>query len=274
MTYKDTALGCPRVELAKVLTISQERDEWRSQIMFNSQESRFLVRSTIRRNHEAVVKNQVWDLKTGALVCETSHTKSEQTGAIMREGTTINHPTDDALLLLLDRYEIRAFEWKSLQEVSLTIPSGLGAAALGQPWMGGGPRYHYRRPHILDDRYVVLGATWEGRPVDGVILVIDFQEPTRPAVTTVENVLEHAGQLIGCCKGHLIFRDDDDCFSSVNPEAGLPSLKRHFQLPKGWLEPAWRNRLYLISQQGAVYSLRNGECCVIRNGIELKELDT
>jgi hypothetical protein len=254
-------------------------------ILFDSSESRFFVAAAERAfpvarmdgTSTVEARSRVWDVKTGSLLCFAEYT-------INFGGHWLNHPADDALLLYVDGYGIRVFEWDSLKEVGLenrtrSITENAEPAGFEPPAgldIEGSGGLRVSRACTVYDRYVVLEVSGHqytvGARRSSSLLLIDIEELTGPdgpaKPRLVDGLSERASRLIGCLKDHVVFLDHDYCICTWDLAVGLASLKRHFHLPKDWLEPGFLD-MCEVNQQGTVVCPRKGEVGVIRGGIKL-----
>ncbi|KAK3306356.1 uncharacterized protein B0T15DRAFT_573368 [Chaetomium strumarium] len=78
---------------------------------------------------------------------------------------------------------------------------------------------------------------------------VDFGDPTKVTQPRfVEGASDLVNYLIGSCQDHVVFLDYDYCVCTWDLRVGPASLKRHFYLPKDWLDRDTLDKLGKESQ--------------------------
>ncbi|KAL2171802.1 hypothetical protein VTG60DRAFT_1499 [Thermothelomyces hinnuleus] len=256
----------PKLRITLECSIDLEKMEPLQLLFHPSDELIFIsyVTGDVWVRNSSAATGGVWSSKTGSKVCTSR--------PVCCRGQWVQHPTDSAILLFVDRSDcaIRAYRWDSLVEVDLSTGDAIE-----------GPEHTYtsefcvgriNRAVTVGDRHVVFEGTWVvDTPVNFVVwrktMVVDLEHPTE-RTQPVKDMAQLASRFIGCYKGKVVFLDHDYCLCTWHLQDGASSLKRHFYLPKDWLD-LYMLDLCCVNEQGTVLCPRNGEVGVIQNGFKL-----
>lgn len=262
-------------------------DESVQQFVFDSSEQLLLISTSS--------KDLVWDLKAKKELCR-------ETWAFRQTRRWIEHPLDSKLLLWIDPDTVRTFEWTTLQHSNETDRRKKRSV---KPCPPGTPKTHTTptRPITAscrsgprasndntktivqwldithDKRYLIYETLPDmghisSRSSTGLHLEIlstsDLHtECLHPHSFISECVADLEGQvkrLVGTYKDRIVFLDQDYWISTWRIEAGLEDVRRHFFLPKDWLNSGTL-QLAMVNSQGTFLCPKHGDVGVVRGGM-------
>ncbi|KAL2022191.1 hypothetical protein VTK56DRAFT_6020 [Thermocarpiscus australiensis] len=223
-------------------------------------------------------RDQIWDLGTKSMVSEKS-TQEERTGQ------WVNHPFDEARLLLVEQDRIYIHQWRDLNDEVLhniitTTPAD--DIETPRPTSATSPDKVQTLAETNDRRYLVCQTSPESRKSRSrnnreknslsLLLATDLRGP---ASTPQEQVRRRPlfelsvrmQSFLGCHRDKVVFIDHSNwlCTSDVSWEGKTPpNIRRHFFLPRDWLGTESAMQLIRFTSQGVLLVPRNGEVAIVR----------
>ena len=233
-------------------------DEPVQQLVFNKSEKLLLISTGST--------DTLWNLRLKKQLCCQRWT----TGYGRR---WIQHPIDQELLVWIDPFMIHTYSWEALSHADLikTPPADVDSSHPSRP--------HGKVVHWValteNQQYVVYlsgaGHT-ESRLSSGLHLELlstadlHVQHPHLLTSNCMADLAGRIRRLIGTYQDRIVFLDHDYwlCTWRINP--GLYDVKRHFFLPKDWLN---HNTLHMASlnPHGTFFCPKYGDVAIVRHGM-------
>ena len=259
-------------------------DESVRQFMFDSSEQLLLISTS--------TKDLVWGLKAKKELCR-------ETWGVRQNRRWIEHPRDPKLILWIDPDTVRTFEWTTLRNSNDTerrknksVKSGppstpktptspiTASCRTGPPAPNDGSKRIIQWLDITPDRRYLIFETLpdtghiSSRSTTGLHLEILstselHTERLHPHNFISECVADLEGQvkrLVGTYKDRIMFLDQDYWICTWRIEAGLEDVRRHFFLPKDWLNPSTL-QIAIVNNQGTFLCPKHGDVGVVRGGM-------
>ncbi|KAL8715496.1 MAG: hypothetical protein Q9220_000831 [cf. Caloplaca sp. 1 TL-2023] len=229
--------------------IDKRINEAVEQLLFHTQDGLLLIAGRTTA--------YVMNLKSKAEVCRACHPDQ-------REGLWLNHPTSSSLLLKVDAVQARQYPWKTLLPKDDSLSSSLHAVQLS-----GSLDTTVQRAIRVRDRWLVLEtlsvdpnyASSQNRHTG--LLDLHRLEDARK---NIDGLAKHVRRLVGSFQEQVVFIDHQFWLCTWAMEPVYTKHKRHFFLPKDWLDPT-ALRLITLNAQGTLMCPRNGEVAVVRSGL-------
>ncbi|KAK3347044.1 hypothetical protein B0T25DRAFT_553490 [Lasiosphaeria hispida] len=246
-----------------------------TQLLFSHDETHLLIGTAS--------SDQIWNLTTKALV----YKGGRETGPV---GRWINHPFQATQLVWVDGESLRTFEWAGFKnEATRTISiQGSSIASNGR--------------NDSKSSLIEVSLTSEDKPTRRTTLqALSLSTNSRFLVYQTSSVSSHTfnktnanaefwlletrniqsqtaerinrkrlselsfmvQRFLGCHRDRIVFIDYQGwiCTSEVGGDAG--KLRRHFFLPKDWLN-TWAAQPLVFTKQGALLVPRNGDVAILR----------
>ena len=92
-----------------------------------------------------------------------------------------------------------------------------------------------------------------------------------PQPTATEGMADVEGQikrLIGTYNDAMIFLDHNHWLCSWRIESSVAEVRRHFFLPKDWLNPSML-QMATMNEQGTFFCPKHGDVAIVKNGIRI-----
>ena len=243
------------------------------QFLFNPHENLLLIsaRSTDR----------VWDLQTKREVC------AQQWGQ-RQSRRWVQHPSNTELLVWIDPAQFRTHNWVNLEQtefdrtshtetiITTKSPSQTEPTVLTET--------HGRVVHWIaltgDERYIIFETgpdssysgrdSFEGLQLD-LILTSDLQARwhlASPRSHCMSDLAGHVKRLIGTYQDRIVFLHRDHWLCTWKINTGISDVKRHFFLPRDWLNSE-ALQLADLNSEGTFFCPRYGNVAIVRHGIRL-----
>lgn len=253
------------------------------QLLFDTTECYVLV--------SCPTSESVWDLTTKKEICRRRHeTKSGR--------KWINHPLKPSLLVWIDPIKIHLYEWKTLEDC--TVKDGLPLSHLDQDLL---PQDDLNAFSASLGR-ISLGPMSPSEPLEVVnwvtstkkgqfivfetmlntghisaraarrrLHLISTSELTESRKhvrlrQSINGLALHVERLVGSFQDQIVFLDHNYWLCTWEIDSPVDSYKKHFFLPKDWLNVDTLN-LSALNPHGTLLCPRNGEVAIVRYGIRL-----
>jgi len=202
----------------------------------------------------------------------------------------IEHPSIADSLIWIDVQAVHVYRWTTLQHEACTDPSGEDKKEPGTP-LDASCRAQFSVPWksnkrlvqwialTQDRRYLVyetLPDTGHASSRSSKGLHLEFLSTAslsvqHPHTLSSDCMADLAGQikrLIGTYRDAVIFLDHDYWLCSWKVDSSIDEVKRHFFLPKDWLNP---NMLQMatLNEQGTFFCPKHGDVAIVRNGMKV-----
>lgn len=243
------------------------------QILFNHDENMVLI-STFSTD-------LVWGLKEKRELCRRQW--------VSHQGRRwVEHPLNAELLIWIDAAGgVHTYKWTTLKYSDTTMPSPV-ASVKPTPVLCGMQASTRAGTHerlvqwislTRDKRYLVYETLpntthTSTRSSDGLHLeflsIMDLVV-YHPHALESECMADLAGQvqrLIGTFEDTVVFLDQDYWLSSWKINTGVNEVKRHFFLPKDWLNASTLH-MAALNSQGTFFCPKHGDVAIVRNGMTL-----
>ena len=248
------------------------------QFLFSNDEKLLLI-STSSMDH-------IYDLKAK----KQSH---RQSWGFRKTRRWVEHPTNPESLVWIDIDEVHIYRWASLQHETCGDLSKSSKKARGEPGTPLSPPCRSQFPTVAepnkrlvqwialteDKRYLVYETLPDtghasSRSTSGLhleFLSTESLSSQHPHTLESDCIVDLAGQikrLIGTYRDTMVFLDHDNWLCTWKIDSGMDDVKRHFFLPKDWLNP---NMLQMatLNEQGTFFCPRYGDVAIVRHGIKL-----
>ena len=214
----------------------------------------------------ALSTDRIWDLKTKREVC----CRKWESNSGRR---WIQHPFDRKLLIWIDPFSVHTYSWKALahtdpEDSSATQPSPIRTTT------SHGKTVHWialtnNKQYII---YLSGSGHTEARLSSGLHLEflstsdLQNQNPHSLASDCMADLATQIKRLIGTYRDRVVFLDHDYWLCTWSIEADLDDVKRHFFLPKDWLN---HNSLSMatLNAEGTFFCPKHGDVAIVRHGM-------
>lgn len=228
------------------------------QLLFSPKEEYLLMGS--------ISTTSLISLKTKKMTCKIKRTSQE--GEIW-----FPHPKDPTLLLSVSSAGEQAHEWSSLSPVELSVQSSMSRFSFGNPSI------EIPRSIQLRNRWIVLESLMNPehehhRVTKRHFDVIDLSHVGSSMANsasprqTILGLEHHIECLIGSFRDQVVFLDRQFWLCTWELERTHTKHKRHFFLPKDWINPLALG-IIALNEHGTLLCPKNGEVAVIRGGLKL-----
>ncbi|OBT77285.1 hypothetical protein VF21_03407 [Pseudogymnoascus sp. 05NY08] len=228
-----------------------------SQFVFSNDEKLLLISTSM----EAVV----WDLKRKIEICSKHHDLEQiSTSLLMSQhnwkspGAWIAHPTNAELILFVSDGIACSYKWTTLEQSDFSClpqivdPLNTSKVAVSKLAL------------TKDGMNMVYEATPSQRS-DGLLIPT---LATLPIDHWKRELPYELKKLIGTFQDRIVFLDRDYWLCTWKVDADFIPLKRHFFLPKHWLNTS-SLEMATLNEHGTFFCPRFGKVIIIRNGMLL-----
>ena len=228
------------------------------QFLLNESEKLLLV--------SASSADRVWDIKAKKESC-CRYWGSKQ------GRRWIQHPFKRELLIWIDPFGVHTYNWKALAHTDPEQPLS------AQPSSIRTTTSHGKVVHWValtnNKRYIIYlsgsGHT-EARLSSGLHLEflstsdLQVQHPHLLASDCMADLAAQIKRLIGTYHDRIVFLDHDSWLCTWSIDTGLDDVKRHFFLPKDWLNHN-SLRMATLNAEGTFFCPKHGDVAVVRHGM-------
>lgn len=247
-------------------------DEPVQQFLFSGNETLLLVSTSST--------DCIWDLKAKNMLCHR-HWGSQQSRR------WIEHPLNTELLLWIDPAEVHTHSWRTLEDKSSIEKS---SSRPGTPVLTSCQHHsfapasaHEKLVHWIsltgDKRYLVyetlpVAAHTSTRSSSGLHLEFLSTSSLRiqhPQSFTSDCMADLEGQvkrLIGIHEDKIVFLNYDYWLCTWKIDAGADDVRKHFFLPKDWLNTGGL-QMAMLNAQGTFFCPKHGNVAIVRHGMRL-----
>lgn len=233
----------------------------------------------------------VWDLMIKREICRRSH-------EVKSGRKWINHPLRPDLLVWIDPIKIHLYHWNSLEDFTVkeglplshldhdlppqddlnTFAASLGEISLGpmspsEPlevvnWVTSTKKGHFVAFEIMLNIGHISARAARRRL--HLIPTSELAESKNHARLrqSINGLALHVERLIGSFQDQIVFLDHNYWLCTWEIDSPVDSYKKHFFLPKDWLNADTLN-LSALNPHGTLLCPRNGEVAIVRYGIRL-----
>lgn len=256
-------------------------DESVQQFLFGSTEPLILISTS--------TMDFVWNLKTKQRLCH-------QKWGFRQSRRWIEHPTNPKTLVWIDPHAILIFDWATLKQsqmkssprpdapITHTAPQTPTTAscrtapptpkeASGKivQWVDITPDKRHLIYETLPDTGHISSRSTTGLHLEVVPTSSLERHPAQPVPHGSESecIADLEGQvkrLVGTYKDRIVFLDRDFWLCSWRIDAGFDDVKRHFFLPKDWLNPSTL-QIAMVNEHGTFFCPKHGDVGVVRGGM-------
>lgn len=210
--------------------------------------------------------DRIWDLKSKKEICCRRWSSSQGR-------RWIQHPLRRELLIWIDPSVIHTYSWKALEHTDpmITPPAEPVPADLTASH---GKIVHWaaltnNKQYIV---YISSAGHTDSRLSSGLhleFLSTSDLQVQHPHSLTSDCMAELAAQikrLIGTYQDRIVFLDHDYWLCTWRIDTGLNDVKRHFFLPKDWLN---HNTLHMatLNAHGTFFCPKHGDVAIVRHGM-------
>ena len=233
-------------------------DEPVQQLLFDESEKLLLVSTPSA--------DRIWDLKSKKELCCRRWDAAQGR-------RWIQHPFDYELLLWIDPFGVHTYSWKSLEHVD---PPEIRPArlVLPSPAVNHGKVVHWialtnSKQYIV---YLSSGGHEDTRLASGLHLEflstsdLQLQHPHSLTGDCMTDLAAQIKRLIGTYQDRIVFLDYDYWLCTWRIDAGLDDVKRHFFLPKDWLNPSTLH-MATLNEYGTFFCPKHGDVAIVRQGM-------
>ena len=233
-------------------------DESVKQFLLNESERLLLVSTSST--------DRVWDLKTKKESCRRAWGS--------KQGRRwIQHPFKRELLIWIDPFGVHTYDWKALAHTDPEQPHSALPSPI-QTTTSHGEVVHWVAL-TNNKRYIIYlsgsGHT-EARLSSGLHLEflstsdLRVQHPHSLASDCMADLAAQIKRLIGTYHDRIVFLDHDYWLCTWSIDAGLDDVKRHFFLPKDWLNHS-SLRMATLNAEGTLFCPKHGDVAIVRHGM-------
>ena len=203
-------------------------------------------------------KSFVWDLKSKKELCSKRHQQRE-------DGCWISDPMNHDMLVCIDSEKVCSYTWSTLQRSEQDLKAPASTTVSNGSGTGGGARI--RGTALSKDKrsliYEVLPTTTS--PAGPQLSILFASSLSHSWVVPLGNQVK---RLIGTIQNSVVFLDHDYWVCTWEIEASASEVKRHFFLPKNWLNSS-SLQMMAVSEQGTFFCPKFGEVVVVRSGMKI-----
>ena len=233
-------------------------DEPVQQFVFDRSEKLLLISTAFT--------DMLWSLKLKKEVCCRRWTSSQGR-------RWIQHPIDHSLLIWIDPFMIHTYSWEALKHADpiRTPPADVDSSNTAKSH---GKVVHWAALTKTQQYIVYLSGAGHTGPRLSSGLHLELLSTAdlhaeHPHLLTSDCVTDLAGQircLIGTYQDRIVFLDHDYWLCTWKINLGLYDVKRHFFLPKDWLN---YNTLHMatLNAHGTFFCPKYGDVAIVRHGM-------
>lgn len=207
----------------------------------------------------------LWDLDVGKVICELPIPTSDT----LKWETQPQYP--EMLALFRDGMRVQTYNWSTLEAIEkphiLTVGHGLPETVEAK----------WTTTWSLSQNFCVLLGDTAAKGAYSALCVYPIKtilgggnnlEPT--AIYT--DLARTIKQVVGCCKGALLFLNHEDWICSLNVDIKLQSrtYTRHFYIPQQW-QGSGATIQMLVTKRGSVVLVSGDELAIFHNGLDFEE---
>ncbi|KAI9770636.1 MAG: hypothetical protein M1840_003228 [Geoglossum simile] len=248
-------------------------DETVEQFLFSPDEEKLLISTAF--------VDRIWSLKEKREICK------KRWGS--KSGRKwINHPLDEAHILWVDPDELHIYDWKTLRRAATRKTSTIVERREEDDQQSispieGQPSFTLTKPvdvqetvytvaQTSDRRYLICEAlpdtghtrssSTRGLRLD-LLATSDLELHKRNPVRrkNLVQLAQNAQRLLGCYRDRIVFLDQQNWLCTWDVNWPTEDFKRHFFLPKDWLNTS-ALQLVALNKQGTLLCPRNGEVAI------------
>ena len=233
-------------------------DEPVQQFLLNNSETLLLISTSST--------DRVWNLKTKKEIC----CRRWNAGQGRR---WIQHPFQSELLIWIDPSIVHTYSWKVLEHAD-PISSTPAEPNLPNPTTSHGKVVHWVA--LTNNKQYIVYLSGAGhtdmRLSSGLHLEflstsdLQVQHPHSLISDCMTDLAAQIRRLIGTYQDRIVFLDYDYWLCTWKIDAGLRDVKRHFFLPRDWLN---HNTLHMatLNSHGTFFCPKRGDVAIVRHGM-------
>ncbi|KAI0107446.1 hypothetical protein GGR51DRAFT_570813 [Nemania sp. FL0031] len=208
----------------------------------------------------------VWSLKAKSEVCRSRLSP--------HEGIWLNHPRSSASIVLITGTGELQYNWHDLSPITIAEQSSRAT-----------DNQALRVPREKIQEVVQIGKRWllmevisdsyqeHARPrryfeiMDLMTIELDpHPNKERTSRYHVKGLNDHIRELIGCSQDRVVFLDHQFWVCTWEVEPNYTKHKRHFFLPKDWINPTTL-KMVLLNKQGTILCPKGGDVAIIKSDV-------
>ncbi len=211
--------------------------------------------------------DRIWDLKSKKEVC-CRHWSSSQ------GRRWIQHPFERELLIWIDPSAVHTYSWEALEHTDPTTTPPTETVP-AYPTVAHGKIVHWVALTHNQQYIAYISSAGHSDTLLSSGLHLEFLSTSdlqvqHPHSLTTDCMAELAAQikrLIGTYRDRIVFLDHDYWLCTWRIDTGLQEMKRHFFLPKDWLN---HNTLHMatLNAHGTFFCPKHGDVAVVRHGMQ------
>lgn len=199
-------------------------------------------------------KDIVWELKSKKEICSRHHEQRQ-------DGRWTGDPMNSEMLLWIEIERVTLHTWSTLEKSENDlIPSPILPPSTIETGA------HIRRIALSGDKrnliYETLPASSPGSPAIYILSTSSMSHPWEVVL------LGQVKRFIGTFQNSIVFLDHDYWICTWELEARSSDVKRHFFLPKDWLNTSTL-QMATLNEQGTFFCPKFGNVIIIRNGMKI-----
>lgn len=235
-------------------------DEPVQQLLFNRSEKLLLISTSST--------DRIWDLELKEELCCRRWNSSQGR-------RWIQHPFEHELLIWIDPSVVHTYSWKLLEHAD-PIENPPAEPEQQEPKVTHGKVVHWLA--LTNNKQYIVYLSGVGnidtRLSSGLHLeflstaALQIQHPHLLTSDCMTELAAKIKRLIGTYQDRIVFLDHDYWLCTWRIDAGLDDVKKHFFLPKDWLN---HNTLHMaaLNAQGTFFCPKHGNVAVVRDGMRL-----
>ena len=210
--------------------------------------------------------DRVWDIKAKKESC------CQYWGS--KQGRRwIQHPFKRELLIWIDPFGVHTYSWKALAHTDSEQPLSAQSSSIQTTTSHGKVVYWVALTN--NKRYIIYlsGSGHTGaRLSSGLHLEflstsdLQVQHPHSLAIDCMADLAAQIKRLIGTYQDRIVFLDHDSWLCTWSIDTGPDDVKRHFFLPKDWLNHN-SLRMATLNAEGTFFCPKHGDVAIVRHGM-------
>ncbi|KAI4254095.1 MAG: hypothetical protein L6R42_007328, partial [Xanthoria sp. 1 TBL-2021] len=233
------------------------------QFLFSHDEKLLLV--------STATSDYVWNTKTKAEICRRRWDS--------KPGRRwIAHPLESSLLIWIDPEEVHTYTWSTLERIDLPqnpseIPQVLTPSPSSSKKVVQWIVLTENKQNVVFETLPSAGHT-STRPYSGLHLKslstsdLGRQHPRTVSSDCMADLAGRVRRLIGTYKDTIVFLDHDCWVCTWRIESVVLDVKRHFFLPRDWLNSGTL-QMAVLNRQGTFFCPKYGDVAIVRGGLRL-----
>lgn len=193
----------------------------------------------------------VWDLKKKVEVCSRRH-------EYLHDGKWIADPANAEIILFVSHEIVHKYKWMTLECSDFSRPP---STEVGPP---DEPKGTVRKLALTKDGRNLVYEVIPSQVSDG--LQISILATSSLGHSWKVELSCQVKRLIGTFQDRIVFLDKDYWLCTWEIDAGSSDVKRHFFLPKNWLNSSTL-QMATLNEQGTFFCPRFGKVIIVRNGV-------